>query len=320
MRYRVSPSAIATDASESGFGVVRSSTPTLEGSDELSLRALSTAVACDQQGIIELNAGIGALRRAVELLERVPGVHAASEDDPAYYRVLETAWPTTVRLPHVAAVRSNHISQLVRSVSHILVWLIGGTIPIHSRLDRSSISRSPGEEDEFFRHFGRIASLVRSAAPYAKIVVMADSDASLNASTVDTISDLFRVRLPPSVFRSFVTYQAPTPFWAFLSAPCLCLRLVVERWPHRCVSVHSNSSTGRRTLDWTGLGTHVFVSAGSIHRMPSITTPALFSPGLEPRRSGSAALFGGRPVQVSTGGVQLGQWLGALGCLALSLV
>ena len=164
MRYRVSPSAIATDAAESGFGVVRSSTPTLEGSDELSLRALSTAVACDQQGIIELNAGIGGLRRAVELLERVPGVHAASEDDPAYYRVLETAWPTTVQLPHVAAVRSNHISQLVRSVSHILVWLIGGTIPIHSRLDRSSISRSPGEEDEFFRHFGRIASLVRSAS------------------------------------------------------------------------------------------------------------------------------------------------------------
>ena len=83
MRYRVSPQVIATDASETGFGVVRSSTLTLEGSDELSLRALSTAAACDQLGIIELNAGIGVLRRAVELLERVPGVYAASKDDPA---------------------------------------------------------------------------------------------------------------------------------------------------------------------------------------------------------------------------------------------
>ena len=55
----------------------------IEGSDELSLRALSTTVACDMLGITELNAGIGGLRRSVELLERIPGVHAASEEDPA---------------------------------------------------------------------------------------------------------------------------------------------------------------------------------------------------------------------------------------------
>ena len=73
MRHRVSPIIIATNAPESGFGVVRSSTLTL----------------------IELNAGIGGLQRAVELLERVPGVYPASEDDPACYRVLETAWPSS---------------------------------------------------------------------------------------------------------------------------------------------------------------------------------------------------------------------------------
>ena len=48
VRHRVSPLIIATNTSESGFGVVRSSTLTLAGSDELSLRALSTATACDQ--------------------------------------------------------------------------------------------------------------------------------------------------------------------------------------------------------------------------------------------------------------------------------
>ena len=48
MRHRVSPLIIATDTSESCFGVVRSSTLTLAGSDELSLRPLSTATACDQ--------------------------------------------------------------------------------------------------------------------------------------------------------------------------------------------------------------------------------------------------------------------------------
>ena len=81
------------------FGVVRTSTLTLEGRNGLSLRALSTADAADQLRIIELNAGIGGLRRSVELLERVPDVCAASDDDPACYRALETAWPTTVRIP-----------------------------------------------------------------------------------------------------------------------------------------------------------------------------------------------------------------------------
>ena len=122
MRYRVSPPVIATDASESGFVVVRPSTLTLEGSDEQSLRALSTAVACDQLGMIELNVGIGYLRRSVELLERVPGVNAASAHDTACCRLLETAWPTSLQLPQVAAVRSTHIAQLVQFASHVTVW------------------------------------------------------------------------------------------------------------------------------------------------------------------------------------------------------
>ena len=45
MRCRVGPLVIATNASESGFGVVRSSTLTLAGSDAPPLRALSTATA-----------------------------------------------------------------------------------------------------------------------------------------------------------------------------------------------------------------------------------------------------------------------------------
>ena len=168
MRYRVSPQVIATDASETGFGVVGSSTLTLEGSDELSLPALSTAAACDQLGIIELNAGTGGLRRAVELLERVPGVYAASEDDPACCRVLETAWPT--RLPQVAAVRSSHIAQLVQSASHVTILLIGA----RSRLDQSSFGRPPGEETEVFHHFwpnrkpGPLSSTIRKDCSYGR--------------------------------------------------------------------------------------------------------------------------------------------------------
>ena len=143
-------------------------------------------------------------------------------------------------------------------------------------LDRSSFSRPPGEEDEIFHHFGRVASLVRSAAPYVKNAVMADSDASLDASTVDTVSDLFRVRSLQVCPGALSPAKRPRFFWAFLAAPCLCLHLVVGRWPHQCLSVHSNSSTGRRTLDRAGLGTHVVVSAAGIHRVPSITTPANF--------------------------------------------
>ena len=73
-------------------------------------------------------------------------------------------------------------------------WLSGGTIPARGRCNQRSFGHPLGEEGEFFHHVGRIASLVRWEAPYAKIAVMVDSDPSVNAKTVDTVSDLFRVR------------------------------------------------------------------------------------------------------------------------------
>ena len=104
VRYRVSPLVIPTDASESGFGVVVPPRSRLQGVTNCHCGRYQQPLPGDQPGIIELNAGIGGLRRSVELLERVPDVYAASENDPACFQVLETAWPTTVRLPQVAAV------------------------------------------------------------------------------------------------------------------------------------------------------------------------------------------------------------------------
>ena len=54
-----------------------SSDPPRSRLQAVTLRALSTAAACDQLGIIEPKAGIGGLWRSVELLERVPGVYEA---------------------------------------------------------------------------------------------------------------------------------------------------------------------------------------------------------------------------------------------------
>ena len=98
MGFRVSPFILATGASEPGFGVVRSSTFTLEGSIRVSQRELSTAVAWEQLGITELHDGIGGLQRSVKLLERVPGVTAAG-NDATCIRMLAMAWPAAVRLP-----------------------------------------------------------------------------------------------------------------------------------------------------------------------------------------------------------------------------
>ena len=88
--------------------------------------------------ITELNAGIGGLRRPAELLDRVPGVYAASDGDPSCFQVLDTVWPTTVWLMQVAAVRSSHIAQLVQSAPHVTKRLIGGTIPARGRFDQRS--------------------------------------------------------------------------------------------------------------------------------------------------------------------------------------
>ena len=147
LRSHVSPLVIATDASESGL-------------DELSLRALSSAVACHQLGIIDLNADIGGFQRAVELLERRPAVYAASEDDPECLK-----W----RGPPQSGSRTSPFGPITLPSPfnpHLTSWSGGlGEPYLYVRGLAEALSLPPGEED--------IAGLVRSAAPYAKIAVMA---------------------------------------------------------------------------------------------------------------------------------------------------
>ena len=154
---------------------------------------------------------------------------------PACFQLLETAWPTTVRLPQVAAVRFRLIAQLVQSASYVTIWLIGGTIPARSRFDH----RSFGHHPEFFHHVGRIASLLRSAAPYAKIAVMVDSDPSMDAKTVDTVSNLFPCDPPGAPAKRtrlfWLSWQPPArrraQVWARSQMPAFTECIPVERQP-----------------------------------------------------------------------------------------
>jgi len=89
----VSPTVAASDASKSGGGVTMSRGLTRRGRVRLAeaSRQASGRVA-DSLLLVEHCSGIGAGRRALELLGLRPGGHVATEVDEAAINLMEAAW------------------------------------------------------------------------------------------------------------------------------------------------------------------------------------------------------------------------------------
>ena len=93
LRAKVSPLVVATDASEWGLGVSRTSSLTAQGRVALQELQQATPICSGPVGLLELFAGVGGLRRAMEHCRVVPALHVAAEEEAAAQRVLQSAWP-----------------------------------------------------------------------------------------------------------------------------------------------------------------------------------------------------------------------------------
>ena len=89
-----------SDASEQGAGVCRSMGLTDEGRRRLALaqRQAQLGIPLDHFCLIELFAGIGAGRRAFDLLGLTPGCHLVAEVEESACRVLARAYPDAIQL------------------------------------------------------------------------------------------------------------------------------------------------------------------------------------------------------------------------------
>ena len=93
------PIVAASDASEEGGGVRGSRGLTRRGRVRLAEASVQvSAKVADTLPLVEHCSGIGAGRRALELLGLRPGGHVATEVDEAAIKVMESCWPAVSML------------------------------------------------------------------------------------------------------------------------------------------------------------------------------------------------------------------------------
>ena len=78
-------------------------------------------------GLVELFAGVGGLRRAMERCG-VFAAHVAVEGEAAAQRVLMAAWPDVHVVDHVADLSIDTLPQIVEKGPHVRTWIVGASL------------------------------------------------------------------------------------------------------------------------------------------------------------------------------------------------
>ena len=120
----------ASDASEHGGGVCASVGPTPEGRARLwegELRVKRPVN--DELLLLELFAGIGAGRRALQLLGVTPGTHVVVEIDESATAVLMGNYPEARHWPDIRTFDSAKLAELCADNPHITRILVLGAFP-----------------------------------------------------------------------------------------------------------------------------------------------------------------------------------------------
>ena len=117
LRAKISPLVVA---SESGLGLSRTSSVTTQGQVALQELRQASPGSSESVGLIEIFAGLGGLRRAVEHCDVFVAIHIAVEQDAPAQRVLQAAWPDVQLIDRVANLSNN-----------VRTWVVGTSMPSH---------------------------------------------------------------------------------------------------------------------------------------------------------------------------------------------
>lgn len=193
LRARVSPLVTASDASEDGLGLCRTSALTAAGLEALAERRPGAVTPADELGLLELFSGIGGLRRALEMLGVRPGVYAAVEKDEACQRVVRAAWPDVKGWLDVEAVGESELRQLVESGPRVRLWLVGGGFPCQPHSGLNVNKKDFDDARSLHRQVPRIVGLLRKVTE-AEVAVFGECVSSMDSGVRDVISEDFGVR------------------------------------------------------------------------------------------------------------------------------
>ena len=159
-------------------------------------------------GLVDLFAGIGGLRRALELLGLTPDVPILSETSDTAVRVLLYQWPDSIVFLSVFDISEDVVRDLARCSMHVDVWIIGGGFECHP-FSSVSVKHSAFSADSR----ADLCSYIPFVADLVFFIGFPGSQFSKLAKT-----------LRPCIMRPALSFQIPLPFYATRRVHPLCRR------------------------------------------------------------------------------------------------
>ena len=194
LRARISPLVVASDASEEGMGVCRTSSLTNLCTTALSELRLRRSTAGDELGLVEVFSGIGAGRRAIERLHLKAAAYLACDLSEDARRVVTAAWPEVEHRDSVAELSGTALAETVRGYASVKMWLVVGGFPCQRHSALNANRRDFADERALHPELLRVAEQVAAAVPDAIVKCLGECVASMDPPVRDCISQDFGVR------------------------------------------------------------------------------------------------------------------------------
>ena len=169
----------------------------------------------DDLVVLELFGGIGAGRRACQLLGMQPGSHVSSEIDEGAVRVMQSSFPACVEIGDIEEVTPEKLIRAVRNNPHIKRVLIIGGSPCQdlSGVNILGVGLQGPRSRLFFTAVKSIFQTAPAAWPDAAIDFMIENVASMQPQYRDRMSQalgLLPIKCCPS---SVWPIRRPRYYW-----------------------------------------------------------------------------------------------------------
>ena len=262
-RLVLSQMVTASDASTTGMAVVRSGGLTAEGKAALAeMRCSATEAAGEHVGLVNLFGGVGAARRALELIGIEPGVHVHIESCPTAAAIVKREWPAAFQHVTAETVDEQDVKNWVAAGPHISVWIVFGSFTSQAITD-SSFSDVTG----LHRQFDRITALVRGAS--GKITFAGREEVSSMYTEAKTFfNKAFNCKAHELCPSDITHVRRPRLFWLdWQLRPSTCVQMEDK---HDFVKV-TLLGERHRSEGWVDPGWRLY--DGETSALPAIITP-----------------------------------------------